>query len=86
MRIAIIGQNVPFLRKKVLLDSIKGHLGVIFLTPPNISPKKACLGVNLVAKSDEILLFGLFFLEKGNRYKGMFENLWSSMLPPPPGS
>ena len=33
-----------FLRKRVLLDSIKMHLGVIFQAPPNI--KNACLGVN----------------------------------------
>ena len=29
--------------KRVLLDSIKGRLGVIFQTPPNMSTKKACL-------------------------------------------
>ena len=38
----------PFLRKRVLLDSI----GVIVQN----HPKKACLGVNLEAKSCEILV------------------------------
>ena len=36
-----------FRRKKVLFDSVKGRLGVIFQTPLNMSYKKACLGVNL---------------------------------------
>ena len=30
-----------FFRKRVLLDSIKGHLGVIFQTPQNMSSKKS---------------------------------------------
>ena len=46
-----------FFEKGVLFDSIKGCLGVIFQTPPNMSFKKACLGVNLRAKSHEILDF-----------------------------
>ena len=40
-----------FLRKRVLLDSIKGCLGVIFQTPPNMFSEKACLGVNFGGKS-----------------------------------
>ena len=46
-----------FLRKRVILDSIKGRLWVIFQTPPNIHVlQKACLGVKLGAKLQEILL------------------------------
>ena len=57
---AIRGQNVPL--KKILLDSFKGRLGVIFKTPPKMSPplkkkkKKASIEVNLSAKSREILV------------------------------
>ena len=39
-----------FLRERVLLDSLKGHLGVSFQIPPNMSSEKACLRVNLGAK------------------------------------
>ena len=45
-----------FLGKRVLLDSIKGRLGVIFQT----SPKEAYLGVNLRAKSREFSFRGYF--------------------------
>ena len=45
-----------FLRKRVLLDSIKERLGVIFQTVPKMSPQKSLLGLNLRAKSCEILV------------------------------
>ena len=45
-----------FFEKRVLLDSVKGRLGVLFQTSPNMPAKKACLGVNLEAKSREILV------------------------------
>ena len=54
------------LRKRVFLDSIKGRLGVIFQTSPNMSSKKACLGVSLEEKSWEIHDKGVYFLERGN--------------------
>ena len=53
-----------FLRKKVLLDPIEGHLGVIFHTPPKMFSKKACLGAN----TREIFVKGMFFLERANRH------------------
>ena len=51
-----------FLRKRIILNSIKGHLGVIFQTPPKCPPpkKKACLGVNLRTKSREFSFRGCF--------------------------
>ena len=55
-----------YLRKRVLLDSIKGCLGVVFQSLPKISSKKACLEVNLWAKLLETLFKGSFFLETGN--------------------
>ena len=45
-----------FLRKRVLLDSLKRHLGEIFQTQPNMSAKKACLGVNMGGKSLKIFI------------------------------
>ena len=51
---------MPIFEKKGPLDSTKEHLGVIFLTPPNMSSKKTYLGVNLGAKSCEISLGGVF--------------------------
>ena len=45
----------PVLRKRVFLDPSKVRLGIIFQTPPNMSSKTACLGVDLGAKSPEIL-------------------------------
>ena len=68
-----------FLRKRVLLDSIKGHLGGIFQTPPKMTSKKACLGVNFGAKFCEILVQRVFFLGRGNRDRVCYENLWSHM-------
>ena len=44
-----------FLKKRVIFDSIKGCLWVIFQTLPKMSSKKACLGVNFGAKLCEIL-------------------------------
>ena len=56
-----------FLGKRVFLDSFTGRLGVIFHTPPNISSKKSFFGVNLGAKSCEILIKGAFSMERGHR-------------------
>ena len=42
-----LGVKMCLFRKRALLDSSKGPLGVIFQTRLNMSSKKACLGVNL---------------------------------------
>ena len=64
-----------FLRKRALLDSVKGYLGVIFVTPPNMSSKKVCLGVNFGEKSHKILVQGVYFLEREIANRVCFENL-----------
>ena len=48
----------------------KGRLRVIFQTPPNMSSKKACLGVNLGAKMQIFRLGGVFPDEV--KFYGMF--------------
>ena len=58
----------PFLRKKVLLDSTKECLGVIFQTLPNISSKKSLLGINLGQNRAKFLLSGCFSREEKLRY------------------
>ena len=64
-----------FLRKRVLLDSIKGHLAFLKLHQ-TCPPKKACLGVNFWAKSREIVQ-GCFSWRRKITIKVCFENLWS---------
>ena len=75
-----------FLRKRVLLDSIKGCLGVIFETSSN--PKKACLGVILGQNYAKFSFRGCFPWRGEIAIRVCFENLWSHMcttlvLPPP---
>ena len=83
-----------YLRKRVLLDSSKGRLWVIFQTSPNMSSKKACSGVNLGGKiARNSHLWGVFSWrgEIAIRVPVCFKNLWSRMctalvlesLPPP---
>ena len=55
-----------FSRKRVLMDSMKRCLGVIFQTPPNMSSKKACLG-KFGGKIEQNARLGAFFLERENR-------------------
>ena len=59
---------MPIFEKKGPFDSTKGSLGVIFQIPPNMSPKKACLGVNFGIKSHEILVWG-YFPREGKSHK-----------------
>ena len=79
MRFAIRGQNVPFFRKRVLLDSTKGRLGVIFQIPPNIFSKKACLGVNLGENHAKFSIKGCFSWRGEIMIRVCFKNLWSCM-------
>ena len=53
-----------FLRKRVLLDSIKGRVGVIFQILPNMPSQKSLFRVDLGAKSHKVLDERVFFLGK----------------------
>ena len=48
------------------MDSFKGYLGVIFQTPPNMSSKKAYLGVNRGEKIVQNSHLGDVFPGEGN--------------------
>ena len=80
-----------FLRKRVILDSTKGRLGVIFQIPPNMSPQKSLFRGKFERKSCKILIQEEVFLEREIAIRVCFENLWSLMCTtlvfecPPPG-
>ena len=58
-------QNVPIFEKRVLFGYYKGHLGVIFQTPPNMSSKKAYLGVKFGGKITQNSCLGDVFSAEG---------------------
>ena len=56
-----------FFRKRVLFDSIKGHLGVIFRTPPKMSPQKSLFRDKFESKIVQNSSLGGVVLERENR-------------------
>ena len=59
---------MPIFEKRVLLSSIKGHLGVIFQTQSNISSKKSLFRGKFGAKIVRAkFAFGGVFPEEENR-------------------
>ena len=89
-KIAIRVKILPIFEKRGLLGSIKGRLGVIFQTLPNMFSKKSLLRGKFGGKiARNSRLGGVFHGEGKSRV--CFENLWSRMcintsiqVPPPP--
>ena len=59
-----------FSTKRVLLDSIKGRLGVIFQIQPNMSSKKSLFGDKFAGK--KLAFRGCFSWRGKSRWPGMF--------------
>ena len=80
-----------FLRRRLLLDSInmiKGHLGVLFQTPPKNSPQKACLAAHLgkIARNSCFVFPGEGTHDKGIVWKPPVMHVYNTSIqvsPPP---
>ena len=73
-----------FWRKRVLFDSVKGHLGVIFQTPPNMSSKKSLFRGKFGSKIVRNLRLGCVFPGEGKLGLAYVSTLVFECPPPTP--